>query len=208
MVIVGHSRGIQGVAATPERWLRLARVLEVTVTELTPEERDRIYQEEKARHEARQRLAEQDAEAKKKSKFGWGKYFLWVIGVVVAIQAIAYGSASYKAALAPEEPSAPPPRVATLDKSEAKQAERHKLIQQLITQGIFSKVEQPSSLPHVYVRRAFYELDIDTKKSFLGVVYAYYFDGSDPSSALVRIFDARTGKQVGTFSQLGLRIDE
>jgi hypothetical protein len=53
----------------------------------------------------------------------------------------------------------------------------------------------------------FYELDFDTKQKFVGVVYAYAYDGSGDYE-IVRVMDSRTNKSVGTFSKgLGLKLD-
>lgn len=100
------------------------------------------------------------------------------------------------------------PRVATIDHSPEKQADRLRLINNLISLGLFSKVSKPGELPYVHVRRAFYELDFEQKQKFVSVVYAYYYDGSE-DDGLVRIFDARTNKDVGRFSPaLGLEIKD
>lgn len=102
--------------------------------------------------------------------------------------------------------SAPKPRVATVDKSPEKQAQRLKLIQEMIATGAISKIET-GAMPSVYVRRVFYELDMDTKRDLLSIVYAYYFDGSSDRD-MVRIKDARSGNRVGSFSSSGLILDE
>ena len=106
-----------------------------------------------------------------------------------------------------QSPTAPAP-AATVDKSAAMQAKRRELIDKLIKQGVFQKVEVPGSLPRIWVRPVFYTLDFDTKESFVSVVYAFYFDGSNASD-MVRIFDSRSGKQVGRYSALigGLKLD-
>lgn len=94
-----------------------------------------------------------------------------------------------------------------LDKSPAAQAKRKDLIQRLVNAGIFTKIDHPGALPRVHVGRAFYELDFDTKKSFVSVVYAYHFDGTN-DDGMVRVFDGRTNKAIGYFSRLqGMHLD-
>ena len=95
------------------------------------------------------------------------------------------------------KPVAAAPKV---DKSPEMQAGRKKLIEKLISTRVFHKVETPGNAPRVYVLPAFYELDFDMKQQFVSVVYAYYFDGSDAYGDLVRVFDARTNKSVGTYT--------
>lgn len=87
----------------------------------------------------------------------------------------------------------------TLDKSEKMQKRRKDLIEKLIGQEIFQKVEMPGSLPRVWVRPAFYALDFETKEKFVSVVYAYYFDGTDITDS-VRVIDGMSGKEVGNYS--------
>lgn len=91
---------------------------------------------------------------------------------------------------------------ATIDKSDAMQAKRRELLEKLIAQGVFQKIEVPGNLPRVWVRPAFYQLDFDTKQSFASVVYAYHFDGSNPTDS-VRLFDSMSGKEVGSFAPPG-----
>jgi len=89
--------------------------------------------------------------------------------------------------------------VATIDKSPAMQADRKKLIEKLIEQGVFQKIEVPGFLPQLWVRPGFYIADFDQRESFVSVVYAYYFDGSDPTDS-VKLFDSQSGKEVGSYS--------
>ncbi|MCK4326382.1 hypothetical protein KAU86_02390 [bacterium] len=99
------------------------------------------------------------------------------------------------------------PALAKVDKSADMQEQRKQLIEKLITQGIFAKVEVPGSLPRLWVKPAFYTLDFETKEKFVSVVYAYYFDGSNYGDT-VRIFDNMSGKEVGSYSLAdpGLRL--
>jgi hypothetical protein len=96
----------------------------------------------------------------------------------------------------------------TIDKSEKMQEQRKGLIEKLIRQGIFQKVEVPGSLPRVWVRPAFYITDFETKERSVSVVYAYYFDGTDISDS-VRVFDSMSGKEVGNYtpSNPGLKMN-
>jgi hypothetical protein len=67
----------------------------------------------------------------------------------------------------------------------------------------------PGNLPRVWVRPAFYALDFDQKQDVIGVVYAFYFDGSNISD-LVRIYDSKSGREIGSYSTVnpGLRLRE
>jgi hypothetical protein len=95
-----------------------------------------------------------------------------------------------------------------IDRSEAKQTARKKLIQKLINEGVFVKIEVPGSLPRVRVGPRFYALDFDTKQSFVSVVFAYHFDDADSWGNVVRVYDGRTNKEIGDFSPVnpGLKL--
>lgn len=88
------------------------------------------------------------------------------------------------------------------------QEKRWALIQKLISEGIFQKVGVPASLPHLWVKPVFYTLDFDVKEKFVNVVYAYYKTLS-PAYDIVVIYDGRTGKEIGKYSEIygGLKLD-
>ena len=75
------------------------------------------------------------------------------------------------------------------------------MIQKLINQGVFIKVEQPAELPHVFVDRAFYSLTFDQKAQFINVVWAYY-KTENPRADIVIIKDGYTGKQIGEYAEV------
>lgn len=93
-----------------------------------------------------------------------------------------------------------------IDKSEKAQAGRKKLIGELISKGIFHKIETPGELPRLWVGPRFASLDFDTKTSFASVVYAYSFDRIQMEN-LVVLYDGRTGKKIGRYSEYGLKLD-
>lgn len=92
-------------------------------------------------------------------------------------------------------------------KNEAKlQPKRKQFIQKLISQGVFSKVEMPGSLPHLWVKPVFYSLDYETKEQFVNVVYAYYVT-ENPRWDIIVLKDSRTGKRIGSYSEFGLDLN-
>lgn len=87
-----------------------------------------------------------------------------------------------------------------------KQPERQAFIRKLIDKGVFTKIEQLGSLPHVYTGRNFSALDYDDKKQFLNVVYAFYAT-ENPSANLVLLYDGKSGKKIGVYDELGLSLE-
>jgi len=99
------------------------------------------------------------------------------------------------------QPSRPP-----LDKSPQMQQKRQDIIQRLLNERIFIKVETPGTLPRVSVGPRFYNLDFDDKQTFVSVVYAYHFTSQD--DGMVRLMDGRTNKSIGSFTRdFGLKLD-
>ena len=97
---------------------------------------------------------------------------------------------------------------AALKESKKKQAEREKFIQGLISAGVFQKVDpMGGTIPKIFVRPAFYQLDFDQKQAYVSVVYAYYFDNDVSKQVILR--DSRSGKDVGRFAPNlgGLKMD-
>lgn len=80
------------------------------------------------------------------------------------------------------------------------QQNRAAFIQRLIDNDIFQKVEIPGDLPRLWVKPSFDSLDYDTKSKFVNVVYAYYVT-ENPKYNIVILYDSRTGKKVGTYSE-------
>ena len=95
----------------------------------------------------------------------------------------------------------------TIDKNPEKQKEREKLITDLQQRGVFGKIECRDSGATAVAGNAFYSLDFDTKQSFVGVVYAYCFNGAQ-SYVSISIKDIRTNKKIGTFTkEFGLKFE-
>jgi hypothetical protein len=96
-----------------------------------------------------------------------------------------------------QEPRAP----ARIDKAPRKQAQRQKLIADLIYWGVFQRVETISPmLVHVYVKpEAFNKLRFEVKQSYLSVVFTARFDNMSTDKA-VHVFDATNNKHLGYYS--------
>lgn len=87
------------------------------------------------------------------------------------------------------------------------QQQRYDLMNKMIAEGIFYKVEKPGTYAHVFVTPYFKSLNIDDKNTFINVVWAYYICG-DPGADIVVIYDSQTGKELGTYSEVqgGLKL--
>lgn len=93
------------------------------------------------------------------------------------------------------------------ESEEAKQADRQVLINKLLAQGIFQKVEYEEDLgATVWVGPTFYLLSYDDKATFCSVVHAYSATREKAEHVTVELKDILSGKTVGEFSIFGLKM--
>lgn len=132
------------------------------------------------------------------------------LAVLAVVGAVTYQRLYETRPMAPvtvkQEPQAP----AKIDKSPRKQAQRQKLIADLIYHGVFQKVEivSPTSV-HVYVLpEAFNSLRFEIKQSYMSVVFTARFDDMASDKA-VHLFDATNSNRLGHYSPVlgGLFLD-
>ena len=109
------------------------------------------------------------------------------------------------------QPASPPNDIVTPESSLVSQQtrldeDRIVFIDGLIAKGVFKKVEH-GKVPKVWVGPEFYLLPFETKQSFVGVVYAYHFEGSHDADVVV-LKDYYSGQEVGSFGKAygGLRM--
>lgn len=165
---------------------------------LSPEDRKRIYEEEKARLEIREQL-QPAAPPKKKRRFG----ALTVITLIIIVWA--FWSAMSNMNVPTSNPAASA-TLPALDKSAKMQAERQALIQKLVNDGYFTEVVQRgTAMPRVWVTPKFTAGNFKDKEKVISVVYAFHFDGTRPSDS-VAIIDAKSGNEIGRYGFDGLRL--
>ena len=116
-----------------------------------------------------------------------------VAGEASLLYRAVHGTAPAKETVKETVKEKPKPRV---DRSPAKQQGRWAAIQKFIEKGVFTKVGVPGSLPRVHVGPLFYMANFDDKQFFLGVVYAYYFDGSSDLDAPASFQNLDAGAEV------------
>ena len=82
------------------------------------------------------------------------------------------------------------------------QSDRKKFIDQLISQGIFKKVDVVDNVPYAWATPVFKSLDFQTKTNCLSVVYGYYITENPDYDVLV-IVDSTTGSPLGEYKKTG-----
>ena len=84
---------------------------------------------------------------------------------------------------------------------ELKQPERRELIQKLINQGVFRKVDFRDGGATIWVDSSFYLLAFEAKQEFCSVVYAYVATHAKDELVSVTLKDGLSGKTVGDYGQ-------
>ena len=95
----------------------------------------------------------------------------------------------------------------TIREPQGLQTDRRELIEELVRNGIFAKVEMPDAFPRVWVTSSFMMLDAETQEDCTELVYVYYLDGTHMSDTVV-IRDASRGNYLGFYNPFsgGLKI--
>ena len=103
--------------------------------------------------------------------------------------------------------AAPTPRVAppagqalVIDKSERAQSERKAVIDGLVEKNLVRRIDgaRGGSL-RVTLRPGFYLMEEPTRRKYIDVIYAFYFDGSSVNDTII-LRDARHGNEVGSYN--------
>jgi hypothetical protein len=168
------------------------------MAELTPEERQKIYEEEKARLEARKHIEEQEeSEKERKKTLGC----LGVIGIIVFIFVIFYvanrnhssvshseGSLSYK-----KESVAPPT------------GEEEKMIRDMIEAKLIDKINP--ELNAVYVDPVIWAgIKYDRKEAMCRFLAIYCGKKKGTGLNWVEIYDSYSGKKLAKYDSWGFKV--
>ncbi|MCF6767589.1 hypothetical protein L3V86_04340 [Thiotrichales bacterium 19S11-10] len=78
------------------------------------------------------------------------------------------------------------------------QAERAKIIEGMISQGLIQKITTYSDYPRIYVTNKFMHMNFDEKQVLIGAVVAYYMT-KNPNSTAARLKSSITGQEIGIY---------
>lgn len=130
------------------------------------------------------------AEAKTASP---GKHIgLKIVGGVVALVVVVAGIF-----MVIGKPESAAPNTA-IDKAPSHQESRNTVINKLVEDGFFAKVDLTGPSPRVTIGPAFTALDLGTQTKLVRVVYAYQFDGSKQDDTVLLVDAA--GAEAGSYS--------
>lgn len=85
------------------------------------------------------------------------------------------------------------------------QADRLAFIERLTNKGIFLSTGFEDGVPRLVVTPDFYESDLESKQTAVGIVYQYYVELDSAYDSLV-IIDGTTGAQIGMYTADGLEL--
>ncbi len=94
----------------------------------------------------------------------------------------------------------PPDQALVIDKSARAQSERKAVIDGLIEKGLLRRIDpERGGTLRVSLRPGFYNMDEDTRRRYVDLIYGYYFDGSSVNDTII-LRDARHGNEVGKYN--------
>ena len=116
-------------------------------------------------------------------------------GLVAVLGVWVWIEATPPAAVAP-----PAGQAIAIDKSPDAQADRRRVIDKLIADGLVRRIDpERGGIVRVSLRPQFMALDESTRRGYVDVIYRYHFDGSNINDAVV-LRDARHGNELGRYS--------
>ena len=130
---------------------------------------------------------------------------LGLAGVLAVLGVWAWIEATPAPAVAP-----PAGQAIAIDKSPAAQADRKRVIDKLLADGLVRRIDpERGGTVRVSLRPQFIALDEATRRSYVDVIYRYHFDGSSINDAVI-LRDARHGNEVGRYNpyQSGLTLQK
>jgi hypothetical protein len=93
-----------------------------------------------------------------------------------------------------------------IERTKHLQSERKRIMDEMVDGGIAERIENPAGKPFVYVLDPFYGLSFDEQAALMNVIWSYYIT-EDRNSNVLTIYDAKTGTEIGTYTQAGLKME-
>ena len=90
-----------------------------------------------------------------------------------------------------------------IERTKHLQSDRKRIMDEMVSGGIAERIENPAGKPFVYVLEPFYGLSFEEQASLMNVIWSYYIT-EDRDSRMLSIYDAKTGTEIGTYTQAGL----
>jgi len=82
--------------------------------------------------------------------------------------------------------------------------EDKELIENLFKDGIISKIDEDGDTPKVYITADFYRIPNVDKRAIMEVLYKN-FKSNNPEVTSFTVYDAKSGDEVGTYDEKGLK---
>ena len=169
----------------------------VCMAELSPEEKQRIYLEEKARLEARQQVRA----SKVKNTL---KGCLVLVGIIFVFIIVLRLFVSSKNPPAPSAEGDDKSQKEATVKPLCDPSKAAELIRRTIEEGIIYKIDSgPGLYPRLYVTENWYALPMDQKQALDGILYCWG-SAEGGREILVKYYDYRTEKKIAIGGRGGL----
>ncbi len=126
-----------------------------------------------------------------------------LIAIIIVVAAYFYMNSKDKEEQQAIEPESSNQEVSAQVKGPSINLESDDLIENLVKEGIISKIEEDGDTPKVYISEDFYTIPDVDKRAIMDVLYKN-FKTNNPAVTNFTMYDAKSGDIVATYGDKGL----
>jgi len=127
-----------------------------------------------------------------------------LIAIIMVVAAYFYMNSKDKEEQQVIEPESSNQEVSAQVKGPSINLESDDLIENLVKEGIISKIEEDGDTPRVYISKDFYTIPNVDKRAIMEVLYQN-FKTNNPAVTHFTMYDAKSGDIVITYGEKGMR---
>lgn len=127
-----------------------------------------------------------------------------LIAIIMVVAAYFYMNSKDKEEQQVIEPESSNQEVSAQVKGPSINLESDDLIENLVKEGIISKIEEDGDTPRVYISKDFYTIPNVDKRAIMEVLYQN-FKTNNPAVTHFTMYDAKSGDIVTTYGEKGMR---
>ncbi|MCH8013898.1 MAG: hypothetical protein IH823_03780 [Candidatus Dadabacteria bacterium] len=127
-----------------------------------------------------------------------------LIAIIIVVAAYFYMNSKDKEEQQVIEPKSSNQELSARVKAPSINLESDDLIENLVKEGIISKIEEDGDTPKVYISKDFYTIPNVDKRAIMEVLYQN-FKTNNPAVTYFTIYNAKSGDIVATYDEKGLK---
>lgn len=126
-----------------------------------------------------------------------------LIAIIIVVAAYFYMNSKDKEEQQVIEPESSNQELSARVKASSLNLESDELIENLVKEGIITKIEEDGDTPKVYISEDFHTIPYSDKRAIMDVLYKN-FKTNNPAVTNFTIYDAKSGDIVATYGDKGL----